>query len=212
MRGLEKLSFILIFLLSFNSLVRATSAQNFFDNFISFLQTNGVFQFYLPFIILFSMLLGLLNKTKIFGPNTQGLNAVIALASSFFIMISPAGISLMSFFGAFETDLLVILVTIMSLVFIFYLLTPIIGEQKTFPEAAKYIVIFAALISFGVFVSAGGLRFFPGLENLPQVDITQDVVVVVLLILTVGVMIWLTKEPSSGGPKKERRELVVPLD
>jgi len=56
------------------------------------------------------------------------------------------------------------------------------------------------------------LRFFPGLENLPQVDITQDVVVVVLLILTVGVMIWLTKEPSSGGPKKERRELVVPLD
>src|SRR3989442_618961 len=142
MRSLEvKALFLLIFVLSFNIFSKISRAQGTFDDFVSFLKSTGIFERYFPFIILFSISFGLLNKTKIFGENTRGLNAVIALASSFFIMISPAGIGLMQFFGAFFTNILVILVTIMSLVFIFYLLTPIIGEQKTFPGAAKYIAI-----------------------------------------------------------------------
>mgnify|MGYP001559561154 CR=1 FL=1 len=73
-----------------------------FQDVIGTLKEIGVFQFYLPFLLVFAILYGLLLKTKIFGEQNKGIVTVIALAASAFIMVySPVGITFSQFLANF---------------------------------------------------------------------------------------------------------------
>ncbi|MEM5794296.1 MAG: hypothetical protein QXS48_01375 [Candidatus Aenigmatarchaeota archaeon] len=172
-----------------------------------FLKNIGVFEFYLPFVILFGLLFGLLEKSKIIPE--RRINIIIALASAFFIMAyTPAGITLTQFFSNFFANVAVVMVTLLSFVLMIYLIIPITGRKEPeFPKAAKYIAFLIALIVVGIFLTSGGLSIFlpqlaettvpiPGLEIDPQ-----DLVIIILIAITILVIYFVSK-----GEKEEKKE------
>ncbi|MDI6798994.1 MAG: hypothetical protein QMD12_03335 [Candidatus Aenigmarchaeota archaeon] len=173
-----------------------------FIGWVEFLKNIGIFEFYLPFVILFALLFGLLEKSKIFGEKGRRANIIISLAAAFFIMAyTPVGLTLTQFFASFFTQTAVALVAILVIVMIVYLLVPITGEQK-FPGAAKYIAFFAVLLTLGMFISSGGLAFLGfkevGLE-IPAIGLSpQDILIIVLIAITALVIYWMTK--GEGAP------------
>jgi len=180
---------------------------------VPFLKDIGIYEYYLPFVILFSLIFGLLTKSKIFGEDkkSKNLNVIISLAAAFYIMAySPLGVTLTQFFANLFTELAVMLVTILAFMMIVALLIPITGKEKMeFPKAAKYIGLFGVLIAAGIYLSSGGMAIFPGLQEiaLPVLGIDpQDLAIIVLIVLTAIVIWWMSK--GEGEPK--RREYRLP--
>jgi len=180
----------------------------------------GIFEFYLPFVILFSLMYGLLSKSKIFGDPKEvkkaaSLNAIISLAAAFYVMAySPLGVTLTEFFANFFTQTAVILVTLLAFLMIIGLLVPISGREpgEIFKGVAKYVVIFGALIGIGMFISSGGLNIFPGLEEstLPGISASsEDLFIIILLVLTAIVVWWVSK--GEGKSEEKVKYVGVPI-
>ncbi len=171
----------------------------------------GVFDFYLPFIIMFAVIFGILSKVKIFGEGrgVNRLNVIIAGAMSLFVMIyTPVGVTLAQFMASLFAESLIAIVTIIAILMIVYLVLPVLGietdpsKPKTAMKGARIIIMLIVLLGIGVFISSGGLAFFPGLTfgaipGIPTVLIpgltSQDLALIVLGVLTVLVFWWLTK-------------------
>ncbi len=190
-----------------------------FAGIIEFLQSMGVFQYYLPFIIVFAILYGLLNKTKIFGETSggRGLNAIIGLCVSAFILIyTPAGITLAQFFANFFGQVVTILISIIAIIMLIYVLVPITGK-KEFPGAAKWIVFIAALLGIGMYISAGGLAIFPGVEEiatvgLPAIGLSSgDIVIIIAFAIIILIVAFIVKSGGEEG-KKPRGYRIVPSE
>ena len=162
----------------------------------------GIFQFYLPFIIMFAILYGLLRRAKIFGEQ-KNIDMIIALASSLFVMIfTPAGITLTEFFANFFGGTLIVFVTILTFLLITFMIAVPLGGGKApdFGKAAVAAVIVGVILAVGVFIVSGGLAIFPGV-NLPiLVPITfpgisaADLAIIIVVILTGLALFWLTRE------------------
>jgi len=186
----------------------------------------GIFEFYLPFIIMFAIIYGLLNQAKIFGKDARNINLVIALSSALFVMIftpvGPAAISMSTFLSNLFAGTLMVVVTIITFVIVIYVLVMPFKKDKELnaPKEAIIVVIFIGLIlAAGVFISSGGGSIFPGLTfgTLPSAPTfffpgisMQDLAVVIVVILTGVVIYYLTKggesstpSPQPGGPPRQ---------
>lgn len=168
---LSKIGLGFIFsILAFSS---ATFAQG-IEGVISTLKEIGVFQFYLPFILVFAILFGLLVKTKLFGEQ-RGIAVVIALAAAAFIMVyTPVGITFSQFLAQFVGGAVAVILTLVVLIVLVNMLST--KEAGILPDMWNDIfkgsmlwllLAFILLIVFGVFVSSGGTSIFPGLKINP---------------------------------------------
>jgi multisubunit Na+/H+ antiporter MnhB subunit len=139
------------------------------------LQTVGIFQFFLPFIILFAILYGLLTKMKIFGDpkddkGVNRINTIIAFACSAFIMITPTtGFAIMSmtdFLANIFAGTLIYAVTIIAfMVVLFMVATPLNkGQAPDFGKTAMIGGVVAVVLTAVLFFSSGGAEVFPGLN------------------------------------------------
>ena len=102
-----------------------------FDSLIGVASQAGIFAFYLPFLITFALLYGLLSRVGIFGPAskmTNALNAIIAFSIALFVIgFTPAGVTISQFFGAFFSQTTIILVTFIVGIIILVLLGQTLG-------------------------------------------------------------------------------------
>jgi hypothetical protein len=175
---------------------------------IKALQTQGVFEIYLPFLLTFALFYGLLRKIGIFKTKNDDstnnkISAVVAFVAAMYITIfSPAAIPISQFFATFFTQssiaIVVLMVTIMFLAMFFSL--PFLGDQKyNFVEdIIHWLVIAALLIVVGMFVSSGGVQLFTNMLP-PGVKISgEDLALVVLVVLTIIIIGSMLSE----GPKK----------
>lgn len=165
----------------------------------------GIFEFYLPFLILFSIFYGLLNKSKIFGDpkevgSAKAVNAILSLAVAFYIMsftfIGTAFISLTQFFSTFFTQTAVILVTLIVFVMIVFLLAGGGVKEQDITRIGTYIVVGGGLLALGIFISSGGTNIFPGGTSNLFIS-TQDLAIIALLVITGLVIYWLTRGEKS---------------
>jgi len=170
----------------------------------------GVFELYLPFVILFAILYGLLNKSKIFGEGKQAknLNLIISLASALFILAyTPVGITMTQFFATYFAGMSVILITLIAFGMFAAILLPIIGidtEKKDWgKQLAAPFVIIAGLIAFGLYLSSGGTLIIPGIDlGVSGIGISSSDFAIILLFGLTGLAIWwMTKEKE--GPITE---------
>lgn len=170
----------------------------------------GIFQFYLPFIITFAVIYGILDKSKIFGDKAKNINLIISLSASLFVMaftpVGPAFITFSTFISnLFAGTLLIVLTIIAFLIIASMLFFPLTGKDKMdFGNSAKLIVLVAAILGVGVFVSSGGLSVFPGI-NLGPGGFTgvpifispgisqQDLAIIVIVVITGLAIYWLNK-------------------
>ncbi|MBI5872284.1 hypothetical protein HZB88_04345 [archaeon] len=156
-----------------------------FDPIIAVAQQTGVFAFYLPFLVTFSLLYGLLKKSGIFGGDRQAnaLSALIAFSVAFYVIgFTPVGITIGQFLGSFFTQSTVILLTLIVGVMIIFVLQPVWPTGKKikgydqqgrpiFEEGArsfavgKTVGIVLAVVLLFAFLTSGGLGVF-GIQQL----------------------------------------------
>jgi hypothetical protein len=189
---------------------------------ISIATQYGVFEFYLPFLIMFALFYGLLIKMKLFGDpydekNKKGarlaraISLIIALSASMFLMAyTPVGVSLASFLSGMFGQTSLILVTLVCAGLIIYVLGVMAGfdifklekkEGAKVPGMIKFIVIVVGLVVVAMFVSNSGLLFGEGVGatgiTIPGLEITaQDLMIIGLVILTVIAIWFVVREPG----------------
>jgi hypothetical protein len=179
------------------------------------LQTVGIFQFFLPFIILFAILYGLLTKMKIFGDPKEDkgvnrINTIIAFACSAFIMITPASglaiISMTDFLANIFAGTLIYAVTIIAfMVVLFMVATPLNkGQAPDFGKTAMIGGVVAVVLTAVLFFSSGGASVFPGLNLggggggfgspifFGSIDPSLIALVLVIIVMAVAVF-WVVK-------------------
>ena len=177
-------------------------------------QEFGIFEFYLPFVILFAIVYGLLMKSKIFGADKAGknINLIIALAISLFVMVyTPAGVQLSTFLSDFFGKVFVVLVTILALLMMLGLLLPSVGVEMSLTKGVKIVVALVVLLAVGVFISSGGMALFPGIKlgevaQIPiniGIGISAPVLAIIVVVVSLGLIIWyMTREEGGSGRKK----------
>lgn len=173
-------------------------------------QAFGIFQFFLPFILMFAIFYGLLAKTKVFGdPGTKParvVNLVIALSVAAYIMIfTPAGVTISSFLANFFGGTMTVILAILAFLMIFYLLMNIVKPDASWDWGRwGWVILLVALVLIaGVFISSGGTSIFPGINtpfsiNFGNID-PGTLALIVVVVLTGLVIYFLAKSDSGGG-------------
>jgi len=185
------------------------------------LQTQGVFEIYLPFLLTFALFYGLLRRIGLFGKNesdstSNKISAVVAFVAAMYITIfSPAAIPISRFFATFFTQssiaIVVIMVSIMLITMFFSL--PFIdqGQKSRFTaQFLTYFTIGALLVVIGMFVSSGGVQLFTSMLP-PGARISgEDVGLIVLIIVTIIIIAMLLSDGSEGRQKTPFRIIEYP--
>jgi hypothetical protein len=184
-------------------------------DFFALAQQAGIFHFYLPFVLVFAIFYGLLTKSGVFGdPSkdkiTRRLNAIISLVAALYVVgFTPVGVQLINFadyLAVLFTDAAVVIVTLLVFLMIFLVLSPTMGF-KDFTGWGKILLLVAILIALALFFNAGGGAIFGFVGNLGGglgISLSgQDIAIIVLILVTVGVIYWLTSEKKESGGKKE---------
>ncbi len=185
-----------------------------FADWVQLLKDVGVFEFYLPFVILFSLLYGLLTKSAIFGEvgpsdktggkvnkGVRNINLILSLASAFYVMAyTDGGIILTQFFARFFAQTTVALVTLLASGMIITLLLGVARgggvKDETITDTLKKLIEpaiwVALLLGLGLFLSSGGAGIFPGINiSLAGID-PQTLTLIILVLITIGIIMWLT--------------------
>ncbi|MBU5537473.1 MAG: hypothetical protein QW818_01525 [Candidatus Aenigmatarchaeota archaeon] len=201
----------LVSLLTLSGIVFAQGMQDL----ISTLKEIGVFQFYLPFLLTFSILYALFLKAKVFGEN-KGLVTIIALAASAFIMIyTPVGITFSQFLTNFVGNTVVVIFTIVMVLLFANLLTEggidiskIFGEKNK-PNIGTIAIagLLLLLVVFGVFIASGGSTIFPGIKlgAKPLFEaiggVSTTTLAIIVLIFGTALIVWLFAKGQPAAQK-----------
>lgn len=196
-------------------LAGAASAQVIqFEQVIQNLESTGIFEFFLPFILIFAVVFGMLQKTKIFGsatgekadPGVTKINAIIAFAFAAFIMVYPttstAIFSITDYMANFVGGTFIYIIGIIVFLVIMYMIaTPLSGgETKPIARAGTVGAIVAFVLIVALFFSSGGTEIFPGINtnfsfpSLYFANISPTVIALVIVLVVMGLAIyWITK-------------------
>lgn len=149
----------------------------------------GIFDFYLPFVIMFTIFWALLTKIKLFGDTSgdekkaaklaKGVNLIISLSASLYIMaFSPIGFSFTSFFSQLFGGAFMVILTIIAFISVLYVAAAVAkgddpfekGKGKEFiigklkwEHLGMFAVLAAIVFVSGVYLSTSGTALFPGL-------------------------------------------------
>ena len=174
-------------------------------NAIAFLDSIGFFDVVLPFLLVFTLVYGILEKTKLLGTEDKkpkkNLNAMIAFTIAFFVVAASNIVT------AIKTSLpwvMLILVIFISLL----LLTGIFAKDEEFELFSKYpkfknwVLGFVVLEVVAIFLSA--FNYLQPLLDYVQGGAGSNVGSAVVLLLVVGAAMWFiigNKSEESGGKK-----------
>jgi hypothetical protein len=184
-------------------------------NVVTSLQNVGIFEYYLPFVIMFAISYGILRKTQIFGKEeAKVINVIIALSISAFIMLYPATsgavVSLSKFFASFFAGTLIIIVTILAFLMMMFIVVQGSGAKMEFRNVGKWAAIGIGILVFGTFIASGGFGAFPGLSNIrfnlqtPYIGALNidQIAIIVIVFLTAVAIVWMTRgkdqAPAAG--------------
>jgi hypothetical protein len=148
----------------------------------------GLFDYVLPFLIIFALIFGILSKLKIFGDNSNSVNAILALAVGFLSLQSGFVTTFFKVvFPKFGVGLAIILVCIILL----GLFIP--------NKSVTVLFIIAAVVLGGVlYYTSGELGWMDG--NWLQTNI-GEIGAIVLVIVAIGSIIAGTKtNPANDSP------------
>lgn len=163
----------------------------------------GIFQFYLPFLLTFVLVFGLLRKAKVFGPYRH-IDVAIALIAATYIMIySPIGLPLAQFLTNLFGHSLLAIVTLVVILLILGPLLDFFGLEVPVKRRVKTLLAIIILLAVVIFIVSGGLTLYlPALPPitipilpLPPVGIAPAHIAIITLVIFTGLLIWwLVKE------------------
>ncbi len=172
-----------------------------FQDLISTFKEIGVFQFYLPFLIVFAVFYGLLSKTKLFG-DQKIFPVMISLAAAGFILVyTPIGITFSQFLTNFVGGAITVILTLAVIVVLVNMLQS--GNIIKLPEKTGFlgniplVLGLVLVVVIGVFLASGGTAIFPGLKIGTKElfggigGLSSTTAALIVLVLGTGLIIWL---------------------
>lgn len=173
----------------------------------------GLFDFYLPFILVFAIIYGVLEKANIF--KKPSINIIISLVAALMIVAqTPIGVALITFFTDMFGGTLTVIITIIAALMIFAVLMPLLGKDRpTLPGWMVYVFItLSALMAIVAYLSSGGTLIFPGFDlseiSIPKISFgvseidLQYIFVALMIVVLIAIMAWLIKEDQPKESKK----------
>jgi hypothetical protein len=186
--------------------------QSVFRGSIEFLERLGVYDVVLPFLLVFSIMFAVLEKTRVFGTEEMGdnkdrkvtrknINAMVAFVMSFLVIASSKMV------GWINTALpRIVLLVIVSICFLLLIGVFYSEKEDVYFEKGPWRNFFIVLMFIGV------VLIFMGVITIGDTDQTwlewtydkviyqfDDVAVssIVMFLIVLGLMVYVTREPKS---------------
>ncbi len=179
-----------------------------FRGMIGFLNKIGVYDVILPFLLVFTIIFAILEKTKIFGVEKiegreltkKNINAMVAFVIAFLVIASTRLVAVINEVMANVVLLVVLGVCFLLLVGVFFS-----GEKEfSLKEMPVYLQIFTAIMFLGIVViflnALGWLEHVFFLFENWNAEWASSIIFIVIVI---GFMAWITYTPKES--KKESK-------
>lgn len=175
-----------------------------FRDTLEFFYDLGVYDVILPFLLIFTIVFAILEKSKIFGTETSGdheytkknLNAMVAFVTSFFVVGSAQLVAVIS-----EAVSNIVLLLVLSVFFL--ILAGSFNKDEEFYLKSGWNTAFMWMMFIGVvliFLNAlGWLQLLYGYLSFNWDSTTTSSII--LIILVISLMVYITRDPNK--PKKE---------
>jgi len=176
---------------------------------IEFFTKIGVYDVVLPFMLIFTVVFAILEKTKIFGVEKAGkdeytkknLNAMVAFVVGFLVVASTRLVAIVNVAVAQISLLMIVIVFFLVLIGTFF------SEKKEVILEGAWRTTFMVMIAIGValiFLNALGW-LFPTLTYIQKYWHTNFLGAVLLLLLIIVFMKWITTGKADSKEGKEEK-------
>ena len=165
----------------------------FFGNAMASLRTLGFFDIVMPFLLVFAILYGVLERSKIFGEDRHDLNAVIAMAIALIVVGTSWVVGLITGFLPWVGLLAVLFLGILLLLMMF------IEDFSKIQEsgAMKWIVAIIIPILMLIALKAAGFNLIAWVsDNLIGEGGENYISDIFALLIFVGLMFMIVKKPG----------------
>ena len=185
------------------------------SNVIGFLQKIGIYDVVLPFLLTFTIVFAILEKTKILGTETienkaytrKNLNAMIAFVMGFLVVASSQIVAAITQVSSQIIVLLLLSVFFLMLVGTFY------KKEEDVALEGKWRWIFMTIMFLGIVAiflhsikTSEGFSWLEVLIGLISQFWTSTAVASVILIIGIIVFVWLMVSPPGGKKEGEGKE------
>jgi hypothetical protein len=176
-----------------------------FQDLMAYLDNIGVADVLLPFILIFTLVFAVLQKTKILGDKAKNFNVIVALALGLGVVIPhvmgryPEGADVVLIMNSALPNVSIVLVAILMLM----LIVGIFGKNLTLGQnpISGWIVIVAILMIVYIFGRAAGWFGGPSWTGFLDNPETQTMVVVILVF---AIIIWFVTKDTESDKDKEK--------
>lgn len=168
---------------------------------IEFMKSFGIFDIVLPFLLVFTVIFGILEKTQVFGKegnNTRkNLNAMVAFVIGFFVVAATQIVQLMQAALPYIMFLLVLIIMFMVL----FGSTMADGKTDFWENLGSKRT--KGIFAFGLFIAMiaivlGAMGTLEELIDWIIFHVTGPVLSTVILLLVVGIFMWAVVGGNSG--------------
>ncbi len=177
-----------------------------FRGMIAFLNKLGVYDVILPFLLVFTIIFAILEKTRIFGTEKVGerdlpkknINAMVAFVVAFLVIASTKLVGIIN-----EVMANVVLLVILGVCFLLLVGVFFTGEKEfSLKEMPVYMQLFTAIMFLGIIViflnALGWLQtIFDLFENI-NADWAATLVFIIIII---AFILWITYTPKGEAKK-----------
>lgn len=167
---------------------------------IDFFWKLGIYDVILPFLLVYSVMYAVLEKTKVLGQDKKSINAIVAFCTAFFVVASTKLVAIIS--QGIANVMLVIM-----MIFCFILLASMFygnGETFTLSDKAKKVGIISVLvIVLGIFLYYIGW-LMPIINFIGKYWQTEAVSAIIFIGILIGLVAWVTSEGKKAEPAKEK--------
>jgi hypothetical protein len=165
---------------------------------IEMLRSMGFFDILLPFLLVFAIVYGVLERTKLFGEKRHDINAVIALVVGLMVAVTTFVVNVLTGFLPLVGLLAVIIVMFLMLVSMFFGETSEIWANKWF----RWIALIVVVVIFAIILIdlLGFTDFFMQASTaagVAGINIAEWIALIVIVAIIV-LIVWMSKAPSSG--------------
>ena len=182
-----------------------------FRSIIDFLVSLGVYDVILPFLLIFTIVFAILEKTKILGKEKlsdgtvitkKNLNSIVALVMSFLIIASTKLVAVINEVMANVVLLLILAVCFLMLVGVFF------GDKEfTLEEYPNWIKFFMVLMFVGIVVIfLNALDWLKYIFALFEYWNAEWAASIIFLIIIIGFILYITWTPSHTQKEEMKKE------
>jgi len=166
-----------------------------FENFIEALQNLGIVDVILPFILVFTIVFAVLQRTELLGKGKKNFNVIIALVVALSVVIPhvlgtyPSGYDVVEIMNASLPQVALLTIAFLMLM----ILAGLVGLDIREHSLSGLLVIISIVAILAIFGGAAGLWESGWLYDF----FSEETIALVIMVLVFGLIIWfITREES----------------